>query len=121
MTPTTAVLLFLLFSIKHFIADFPLQPKFMWSNKGTYGHAGGIAHACVHILGTMLVLAVFTKYWLLLSLLDGIIHYHIDWAKMRLNAKWNLGPLTSEKFWWLLGADQLAHYMTYCLIVWMVI
>ena len=107
-------LLTLLF-IKHFIIDFPLQTKYQWSNKGTYLHMGGVLHSWLHCLGTILCFVFFTDPFtaIMLGIGDGIIHYHIDYAKMRLNAKLGLGPTTHEEFWWLLGFDQLLHSLTY--------
>jgi hypothetical protein len=32
---------------------------------------------------------------------------------MNLNARYQLGPTTSEKFWWLVGLDQYLHALTY--------
>lgn len=110
--------LFLLF-IKHFICDFPLQTSpWMYRNKGTYGHLGGIAHAAVHGVGTWLVLVFFVgaQAWQY-ALIDSLIHYHIDWAKMNINARYELSPINSENFWILLGLDQLAHHVTYFGIV----
>lgn len=103
---------------KHFIVDFPLQCKYQWQNKGTYGHMGGVVHAFLHGLGT----AVVFWFWapmacLLIGIIDMFLHYHIDWAKMNLNAKMGWKPDNSEKFWWLLGADQFLHAMTY---IWLV-
>lgn len=114
----------LAFTVKHFICDFPLQAHpWLYSHKGEYGHIGGITHALIHTFGTTLVMMVCDVpfsigIWAILA--DGIVHYHIDWAKMRLNAHWKLGPTTSEAFWILLGADQLAHYLTYLAIIWWV-
>jgi len=42
---TVELLLILLLFTKHFVLDFPLQTKFQWSNKGTYGHPGGLLHS----------------------------------------------------------------------------
>lgn len=115
--------LFLMFLLltKHFIVDFPLQTKFQWSNKGTYGHLGGILHASLHAIGTFACL-----YWyapiaaVYLSLTDCFVHYHVDWLKMNLNKKLNWGPNTHEQFWWLLGLDQYLHALTYVMIVFLV-
>jgi hypothetical protein len=111
-------LLFTLLFTKHFIVDFPLQKPFQYLNKGTYGHFGGILHASLHGLFT----ALCFWYWaplscLFLGLIDAVVHYHVDWAKMNLNKKMGWGPQTHEEFWWLLGADQLAHALTY---IWLV-
>lgn len=57
---------------------------------------------------------------LMIACIDGMIHYHIDWAKMNLNAKMGWGPTTHEQFWALLGFDQYLHALTYLGIVWWV-
>jgi hypothetical protein len=111
------ILILLLFS-KHFLVDFPLQTKFQYSNKGTYGHPGGILHASLHGLGTFICI-----YWyapvaaIYLALADMFVHYHIDWAKMKLNSKLGWSPTTHEQFWWLLGLDQYLHAVTYVVFV----
>lgn len=107
-----------LLTIKHFIVDFPLQHRYQYENKGTYGHPGGILHAGVHGLATFWCFAWYAPVaavWLAVA--DGLIHYHIDWAKMNLNSKMGWGPTTHEQFWWLLGLDQLLHYATYIALV----
>jgi hypothetical protein len=98
---------------KHCIVDFPLQTKFQYSNKGTYGHPGGILHAGLHGLGTYLCLFAFTPIAVWMAFVDAVVHYHIDWAKMNLNSRLGWGANTHEQFWWLLGLDQYLHYITY--------
>ncbi len=103
---------------KHYVVDFPLQKPYQWMNKGTYGHPGGILHAGLHGVGT----AICFWWWapmscLLLGLVDALIHYHIDWAKMKINKSSGWKADTHEEFWWLLGLDQLYHYLTYILLI----
>jgi hypothetical protein len=112
-------MLLIAFIIKHFICDFPLQFPIHYLNKGTYGHRGGIYHAAIHGFGTLLI-AFYFDLPLYFALLDMVVHYHIDWAKMNLNKYWKLKPDNSEYFWWLLGVDQLLHYLTYAWFIWMV-
>lgn len=114
-----ALLLMLLFSIKHFLVDFPLQGPYQYLNKGTYGHPGGLLHAALHGAGTFAVLFCFASlpFVALMTAIDVIVHYHIDWAKMNLNKHFGWAANTSEKFWWLLGLDQLTHYITYVIII----
>jgi len=118
--------LFTAFFLKHFIVDFPLQVAFMYKNKGTLWHPGGLLHARQHGIGTALVLTLFeflssgtfSPFLILgLGLLDFVIHYFIDFAKMNLNRIKGWGPTTHEEFWWLLGLDQLLHYLTYAGII----
>lgn len=109
----TLILISLLF-LKHFIVDFPLQKPYQWQNKGTYGHMGGILHAWLHGFATMWCFAWWApEAAVYLGVMDMIIHYHVDWAKMNINAKYGWKPDTHEQFWWLLGLDQLAHALTY--------
>jgi hypothetical protein len=110
--------LFLLF-VKHFICDFPLQTSpWMYRNKGIYLHLGGITHSAIHAVGTWLVLVFFIgQQALLYALLDFVVHYHIDWAKLHLNKRYDWRPDNSNGFWILLGFDQLAHHITYFVII----
>jgi len=111
------ILILLLFS-KHFLIDFPLQTKFQYSNKGTYGHPGGILHAGLHGIGTYICIFWFAPIAAIyLALADMFVHYHIDWAKMKLNSKLGWSPTTHEQFWWLLGLDQYLHAVTYVVFV----
>lgn len=122
MTTNELLLLFLLFTIKHFIVDFPLQGEFQWKNKGTYGHLGGILHASLHTLATFTILIFFVNVWgsLLFSILDGLIHYHIDFLKMKINQITGWKADKNPEFWGLLGLDQFLHYLTYILIIFLV-
>ena len=113
-----AVFTFLL--IKHFLFDFILQPPWQWKNKGTYGHPGGIIHALQHGISTYIILVMFNVNYSLafdLVIFEIVAHYHIDWLKMNINKKMRWKPDTHEQFWWLLGADQLAHQLCYTMII----
>lgn len=118
MIDATILILFLLVT-KHFIIDFLLQTPYQYENKGTYGHLGGILHAWLHGMTTMVILSFFA--WsplpLLLGLLDAVTHYHIDWAKVKLNKHFNWTADKNPEFWWLLGFDQFLHYLTYTCIL----
>lgn len=106
---------------KHFIVDFPLQPKWMYANKGKLGHPGGIAHAVFHGWATLMILLVATKIpvfiLVLISAAEIWAHYFIDWAKVNINKELGWGPTTHEQFWWFLGFDQWLHQACYIAIV----
>lgn len=124
--------LFLMFCfiVKHFIADFPIsmQTPWMFLNKGTYGHPGGLAHAGVHVCGSSVILASLALWnnrpgsgiWLLLGLLvfEFLVHYHMDWWKMWWNKRKGYKPNTHPEFWTWLGIDQMVHYLTYVVMIW---
>jgi hypothetical protein len=115
------VILFALLFVKHFIVDFLLQKKYQYANKGIYGHPGGLLHASLHGLTTMLCFwwyAPLACIWL--GFIDALLHYHIDWAKTNINQKMGWGANTHEEFWYLLGLDQFLHGLTYVLLVYLV-
>jgi Protein of unknown function (DUF3307) len=115
----TAFLPLLWLFVKHFICDFPLQAfPYLYRNKGTYLHVGGLLHAALHGLGTFIVLLAFdSSNAIIFAGIDFFVHYHIDWAKMNLNKHFRFTPDNSEWFWILLGFDQLLHHLTYFGIV----
>ena len=106
------LVILILFSIKHFIFDFLWQTKSEVNHKGQYGNLKGISHSLKHGIGTLIVLALFTPTFILLTLLDFLIHYHVDWIKMNYGEQ----DSTNSKFWRDFGLDQLAHYFTYIAI-----
>lgn len=122
MTLEHVLLLLLLLQVKHLLADFLAQPAWMYKNKGTFLHPGGLAHAGLHavLTGFILLLFIHTHMVLLIIVLEFLAHYFIDWAKMNLNRTMGWTPINSENFWRLLGIDQFAHQFTYVAILWLV-
>lgn len=118
MTEVVFILLVLLF-VKHFVVDFIFQTEAQVISKGKYLDWPGITHSLQHGLGTYLVFFIFVDPVTSLSvaLIDFVIHYHVDWAKININNKFNLTP-ADRKFWILLGADQLLHSLTYIWLIW---
>ena len=110
-----AVLLF-----KHAVADFYLQTAYQYSNKGKYGHPGGILHAGIHTALTPLVYLVLVPGSLLLAggiaLGEFLLHYHIDWIKEQVTQR-NGWTAQDRGFWYALGTDQFLHGLTYLAIV----
>jgi hypothetical protein len=116
------VVLGLLF-VKHWYIDFINQSMEEVHGKGIYGNAHGIMHSLKHGIATaavfMLAIQSFEVSWIL-GMIDMAIHYHVDWAKININKKYNYTP-ENPKFWAWLGADQLAHSITYLFLVWMIV
>lgn len=99
------------FIVKHFLADFPLQTFYQLTNKGKYGHPGGVLHAGMHGIFTLFICFSFGIHWWF-AVIDAAVHYHVDWLKMQYRYKPD-----NKIFWWLLGLDQMAHYLTYLFII----
>lgn len=121
MTAQVVLLLFVVFIIKHFAMDFLFQGPYQYKNKGTYGHPGGLMHAGIQALSTFFLLIIFVpvlSYLLyVVALVEFVVHYHVDWAKMNINRVMGWKADTHNEFWLLLGFDQLLHYLTYAWIV----
>lgn len=102
--------------IKHWYVDFVIQTDGEVKHKGTYGHWLGIQHSFKHVIGSMVVflLAGLDPQWVVFfSVLDGLLHYHVDWFKMNYGNR----DITTPQFWNHLGLDQLAHSICYLFIV----
>jgi hypothetical protein len=112
------LLVLLILQIKHYLCDYLLQSEYQYSNKGFYGHPGGILHAGLHALATIVVFAVITPSLQLgLAIVVGefIAHYHLDWTKEQIlrRRQW---VFPQAQFWWVFGADQALHEITYLAI-----
>lgn len=110
--------LLILLQIKHWYVDFVIQTPQEIATKGTYGAWPGIWHSAKHGIGTLIVmLIVFSSSFLLIAVLlgiaDAVVHYHIDWVKMN----WGESNMQDPRFWQHLGADQMAHQLTYIAIL----
>lgn len=108
-----------LLMIKHIIADYFMQYSWMIKDKGTYGAWGGIAHSGWHGVLTFFVLVICgvpTLFSIMLGILDAVIHYHVDYVKSNFWKHKKLGP-ADQMYWVTHGVDQLAHFLTYVLIV----
>jgi hypothetical protein len=89
------------------------------SEQGIYGHPGGLIHAGIHALTSMVVfLLIAPSFALGAAIVIGefVIHYHIDWMKEQTvkRRKW---MFPQAEFWWVFGFDQFLHQFTYLGIV----
>lgn len=116
MTNEEALILAVLaaLQVKHFVFDFVLQrPYSFFQYKGVYGHPAGIVHAGLHGLGSIPAILIMPPSFLVgagIVVGEFIIHYHIDWTKVQIERRYKL---TEAGHSLALGADQLAHQLTY--------
>jgi hypothetical protein len=115
-----ALFLLLLLQIKHWYADFVVQTYMQTVKKGVWLNPIGISHSLDHVYSTLAVLLIFSLFVptsgiliIILAFVEGIIHYVIDFVKVKYGCKDNTKPL----FWNQFGLDQLAHQICYLLIV----
>jgi hypothetical protein len=116
-----ALLLLVLFQLKHWYIDFVDQDMDEVNSKGHYGQWLGIRHSLKQGLGTYIAVAlvVGAEYWIfamVIAFVDFVIHYHTDWAKMNYGNR----DIQTPEFWAHLGLDQMVHQVTYILLTYMV-
>jgi Protein of unknown function (DUF3307) len=114
-TTTIIIAMLLCFQVKHFVADYLLQPGWILRGKGDLRLAGGYVHAGLHALGSLPAFAVAglgLQEVAALAAAEFAIHYTIDFTKAGLSRRSHAGP-DSRAYWALHGADQLVHQLTY--------
>lgn len=130
--------LLVIFQIKHFVADYPLQTPYML--KKFLGGRDWIiplaCHAGVHALFTLLIaLAVKPEVAFLVAGIDFTLHFIMDRIKASPNMLGKYKALTAKDymsstpeqkkhntyFWWSLGLDQSVHHLTHYLIIWILL
>lgn len=124
------LILLLAFQVKHFLADYPFQHRYMYENKGKpTGWIVPLAdHATVHALITIIIVILYLLsktpgilagsalyYIAITALFDFVTHFVIDrWKATRKG-----GPDTSG-FWINLGIDQGLHHTVGILIIYFI-
>ena len=109
--------------IKHFIADYLLQPGWILAGKGDFRKPGGYAHAGVHAALTALLLVTLGTPPPLAAAIfavEFVIHYALDYSKIMYSRGVHVDRQPA-RFWALHGVDQLAHQLTYAGIIYWVL
>jgi hypothetical protein len=113
------LLLFIGLELKHYIADYFLQPGWMLSGKGDFRQIGGYAHAGAHavLTGLVLLLAGVPAGWLVALVVgEFAVHYLLDYGKIVYSRGVHVDS-QPRRFWSLHGLDQIFHQMTYAAII----
>ena len=116
-------LLFIGLELKHYIADYFLQPGWVLSGKGDFRHPGGYAHAGIHAAFSAIVLLVAgTPLPILAGLVvaEWVIHYALDYSKIHYSRGVHVDT-SPRRFWALHGVDQLTHQLTYAAMIYIVL
>ena len=115
------LILLLLLQLKHCYADFYLQTYMQTIKKGVWMDPIGISHTVEHMYCSLIVIFLFALSVpvslvgiILAVLIEGVIHYLVDYSKVKYGSKDNTKPI----FWTQFGLDQLAHQATYLWMVW---
>lgn len=115
--------LFIGLELKHYLADYFLQPSWIIAGKGDFRQPGGYAHAGIHAALTGVVLLVAGAALPLIGLIvlgEFVVHYLLDYGKIRYSAGVHITNKPGQ-FWALHGVDQMLHQLTYAAIIYLVI
>lgn len=122
-TTTFALWVMLCLELKHFVADYLLQFDWMIRGKGSLTMPGGYAHAGIHAVGTVIVLALLglaPVVILFFAVGEFVVHYALDFAK----AHYGDHVSSSDKprtFWAFNGLDQFLHHSTYIAMTYLIV
>lgn len=112
---TMTVLMLIWLQVKHYVADYLMQPKWVLFAKGDMRRAGGYVHAAIHAVGSIpayLIAGLELVDIAILCVAEFVVHYLVDFIKVDLSARSKGGPDTMI-YWALHGGDQLLHQLTY--------
>jgi hypothetical protein len=129
-------LLLILFQMKHFIADFPLQTPYMLGKFKAEGWVLPLlAHCSVHSVFTLCIVLYFAPAFWWVALLDFLFHFTMDRIKASPHFLGRFKTLSANEFataskqslryntffWWSLGFDQMFHHLTHYLLIWIIL
>lgn len=125
--------LLIIFQIKHWLCDYPLQTPFMLQKFQKKGWVYPLfCHTRVHAVFTLLISATFlnlysgmsvqdyTRIAVWMMFLDGVVHFIVDRVKAHpdLGGRWKTD---NPKFWWALGTDQALHHLTHYIVIYVLV
>lgn len=92
-------LLLILFQVKHFLADFPLQSQYMLGKfKPTDWVMPLAAHCSVHFAFTLCIMMYFAPAFWWLAFIDFVIHFIMDRIKASPNLLGKYKSLTAKEY-----------------------
>jgi len=115
--------LLVIFQVKQFVADFPLQFPYMLKklSKGWEFVLPLSMHCGVHALLTFLI-CLFTVpalWWL--AVVDFLVHFVMDRIKSGPRYLGRFNDVHRSPYWIAFGFDQMVHHLTHLFIIWVLI
>jgi hypothetical protein len=135
--------LLVIYQLKHFLADYPLQGAYMLGKfkPGWDFVLPLLAHVGVHGLFTLAIVLWYNPSLWWLSLFDMASHFVMDRVKASPKYLGRFKALSANEFkmlmqmpelskpqfksnvyfWWSLGFDQMWHHLTHYIIIWTIV
>jgi hypothetical protein len=115
--------LLIIFQLKQFLADFPLQNRYMLQKtRSDWSFIPPLAlHCAIHAIITLVIaLLIIPSLWWL-AFVDFVIHFTMDRIKAGPRYLGRFRDTNSIGFWMSFGFDQMVHHFTHYWIIWMLI
>lgn len=116
-------ILMAIFQVKHFLADFPLQTKYMLrkSEAGWDFVPPLLAHCLVHGALTLVILLFFAPQLWWVAAVDFSLHFMMDRLKSGPRYLGRIKNKTGTPYWTIFGFDQMFHHLTDLFVVWLIV
>lgn len=119
----TIFILLIVFQVKHFLADFPLQFPYMlrkFSPNWDFVFPLSL-HCAVHASFTLLICLYYAPALWWLAVVDFIAHFVIDRIKSGPRYLGRFADIKTMSYWTVFGLDQMAHHLTHIYFVWVIL
>lgn len=117
-------IMLVLFQLKHFAADFPLQTQYMLGKFKREEWILPLAfHSTVHAGLTLVIAMAFTNsisLIIVVTIIDFVIHFTMDRIKASPDLLGRWKP-TDSMFWNMVGIDQMVHHLTHYFIIYLIV
>ena len=119
----SAFLFLVIFQIKHFVADFPLQREYMLrkTQSGWDFVLPLSVHCLVHSSLTLAIVLYFNPALWWLCFVDFSVHFIMDRIKSGPKYLGRFNDKSKPGFWNSLGLDQMVHHFTNYFIIWVLL
>ncbi len=116
-------LLMVIFQVKHYLADYPLQRQYMLKkvNPGWDFILPLVVHCAVHALMTLALVLYYAPALWYLAILDFVTHFIMDRIKSGPKYLGRFQDVTKSPFWLAFGLDQMVHHLTHIYIAWCIV
>jgi hypothetical protein len=115
-------ILLVVFQIKHFVADYPLQRPYMLRkfSPGWDFVVPLTVHCGVHALMTLIICLLVAPALWWLAILDFVVHFTMDRIKSGPRYLGRFKDPNTTSYWTSFGLDQMVHHLTHIYIIWVI-
>lgn len=116
-------LLLVIYQLKHYIADFPLQREYMLRKTLPQWDfvLPLVLHCLVHAVLTLMICLYFAPKLIWLAAFDFVVHFVMDRLKSGPRYLGRFNDLSKPGFWNVLGFDQMVHHLTHIFIIYYIV